>query len=69
MGPQQIQPARRPSTSAPSALIGLGRGPVAHRLVEDLECDRDLILAEESHRTGDLLDAAPIGCGEVAETR
>ena len=42
-------------------VIGVG-WMAAHRLVEDLERDRDLIFAEQSYRPGDLLDAVPVGC-------
>ena len=44
-------------------------GGSGRRAIEDLEGDRDLVLAEEAGRTGDLLDAAAVGDVEGAEYR
>ena len=44
-------------------------GRAGDRAVEDFEGDRDLVVAEEADRTGDLLDTAPVGRGEVPERR
>ena len=62
---------RAPADPADQAPIVLGAegqvvGRAGDRAVEDLEGDRDFVLAEEADRTGDLLDAAAVGRGEAS---
>src|SRR5512147_829997 len=77
--PVEIVGAQRAGRGAPAdpagqAAVVLGAegqvvGGAGHRPVEYLEGDRDLVRAEEADRTADLLDAAPVGRGEVPEGR
>ena len=66
VGPQQIQPGE-----AAVELRG-ERGVVrraGHGGVEDFEGHRRFVVAEEADRSGDLLEAGPVGRVEVSEDR